>query len=139
TGCYGCRSGRAAVIRAQTTENRIEVVPRTVPVLCPPASHCRQRGKHILHNIVGVLEAAGEPHQSIADAELRAGGGGKPLMRRGGGVSDKAFRVAQIVADADKRQGVLEPESGALAALDLESDESRAAVHLPLHDLCLRM
>ncbi len=60
-------------------------------------------------------------------------------MRRGRGMGDQALGVAEIVADAHQRERVLEAERRFLAALDLEGDERRAAMHLPAHHVGLRM
>ena len=52
---------------------------------------------------------------------------------------DQALGVAEIIADADEPERVLETERRLLAALDLEGDQRRAAAHLLLHDRRLRM
>ena len=95
--------------------------------VCPPSSDRRQRSKHILDDIVGVLEAAGEPHHAIADAELGARRRREPLVRRRRRMGDEALGVAEIVADANELERVLKAERGLLAALDLERNQGRAA------------
>src|SRR5262249_4602385 len=60
-------------------------------------------------------------------------------MRRGCRMGDQALGVAEIVADAHELERVLEAERCGLAPLDLEGDQRRAPMHLPTHDLGLRM
>src|SRR6266436_8877052 len=54
-------------------------------------------------------------------------------------MGDQALGIAEIVADADDLERVLEPERGGLASFDLEGHKGRAPTHLPAHDLRLRM
>ncbi len=49
--------------------------------------------------------------------------GREPLMRGRGGMRDQALGVAEIVADLDDAQRVLEAERFRLAAGDLERDQ----------------
>ena len=44
-----------------------------------------------------MLEAGGEPHKALADAEFGARFRRQPLMRRGRGMGDEALGVAEIV------------------------------------------
>src|SRR5262249_37112675 len=60
-------------------------------------------------------------------------------MRRGCRMGDQALGVAEIVADANELERVLEAEGCGLAPLDLERDQRRAPMHLPAHNLGLRM
>src|SRR5262245_4971931 len=98
-----------------------------------------QRREQILHHVVGVLQPAGEPQQAIADAELGARRRREALVRGGRGMRDQALGVAEIIADADEPERILDAKRRSLAALDLEGDQGRAALHLPAHDLGLRM
>jgi hypothetical protein len=56
--------------------------------------HALQRVQQILDQVVGVLEAAGEPHHSVADAERGARLRRQPLVRGGRRVGDQPFGVA---------------------------------------------
>src|SRR5436309_7626041 len=89
-----------------------------------------ERGNEVFHDIVGMLQPAREPHQSIADAELCARGWREALVRGGRRVRDQALGITQIVADLHERERVLEAERAGLAACHLECDQSRARLHL---------
>src|SRR5258708_7861416 len=78
-------------------------------------------------------------HQSVADAELGALWRREPLVRCRRRVRDQAFRVAEIVADANELERILKTERAALAAFDFKSNERRAAAHLLLHNRGLWM
>src|SRR6266516_6923338 len=78
-------------------------------------------------------------HQSVANAELGALCWREPLVRRRCRVRDQAFRVTEIVADANKLERILKTERAALAAFDFKSNERRAAAHLLLHNRGLWM
>src|ERR1700751_4720555 len=86
-----------------------------------------------------MFEADREPYQSVGDPDLGPLRWGGPLMRRRRRMRDQALGVAEIVADADELERVLETERRLLAALDLERDQGRAAAHLLLHHRGLRM
>src|ERR1700722_569508 len=103
------------------------------------SSHRLKRREHVLDDTVGMFETDREPHQSVGDADLGTLRRREPLVRRRRRVRDQALGVAEIVADADELERVLETERSLLAALDLESDQGRAATHLLLHHRGLRM
>src|SRR5439155_11034543 len=103
------------------------------------ASYRFQSRKHVIDNIVGMFEPDRHTHQSVADAELGALCWREPLVRRRCRVRDQAFRVTEIVADANELERILKTECAALAALDFKCNERRAAAHLLLHNRGLWM
>src|SRR5215510_145490 len=76
-------------------------------------------GNEVFDDIIVMFQPAREPHQSIADAELRAGGGREALVRRGRRMRDQALGVAEIVADLDELERILKTERASLAACHL--------------------
>src|SRR5476651_1489565 len=68
------------------------------------SSHFVERGQQILDQIIGVLKAGREPHQSVANAELGTLLRRQPLMRGRGRMRDQALGVAEIIGDANQRQ-----------------------------------
>src|SRR6266699_95892 len=84
--------------------------------------NCGKRGHEVFDNIVVMLQSAREPHQPVADAELGARGRCEPLMRGRRRMGDQALGIAEIVADLDEPECVLEAEGAGLLAFDLERD-----------------
>src|SRR5216684_9103510 len=62
----------------------------------PLSSRRLQRSLQILDQIVAVLEAGGEPDETLADAEFGADFRRQPLMGGGRRMSDEALGVAEI-------------------------------------------
>src|SRR5437870_1526075 len=81
--------------------------------------HSGERGNEVFDDIVGMFQPAREPHQTIANAELGAGGGRETLMRGGRRMRDQALGVAEIIADLHEPERILEAEGGSLAAWHL--------------------
>src|SRR5215510_15828932 len=98
-----------------------------------------ERGNEVFDDVIGMFQPAREPHQTVADAELRAGGGCEALVRRGRRMRDQALGVAEIVADFDELERILKTERAGLAAGHLECDQSRTRPHLLLRERGLRM
>ena len=83
-----------------------------------------KRRHQILDQVIRMFEAAGEAHQSVGNAEFGAGLRFEALVSRGRGMRDEALGVAEIVADLDQLERILEGKRGRLAAFDFEGDES---------------
>src|SRR5271167_2806135 len=98
-----------------------------------------QRRQHVLDDVVGMLEPYRKAYQAVADTEFGALRRSQPLMRRRRRMRDEALGVAEIIADANELERILEAERGVLAALDVEGDEGGAAAHLFLRDFGLRV
>ena len=84
-----------------------------------------------------MFETDGDAHQPVSDAKFGALRRGKPLVRGRRRMGDEALGVAEIVADADELERVLEAKRRLFSPLDVECDQRRAATHLLLRDLRL--
>src|SRR5271165_486804 len=93
------------------------------PIPGAKTSNHFQRRQHVLDDVVGMLEPDREAYQAVADTEFGALRRSKPLMRRRRRMRDEALGVAEIVADANELERILETERGVLAAFDVERDE----------------
>jgi len=67
-----------------------------------------------------MFESGREPDQPVANAELGALLRCQPLVRCGCRMRDKAFRVTEVVSDADEIERIEKTEGAFLSALDLE-------------------
>ena len=79
--------------------------------------HISERGNEVLDEVVRMLKSAREPHQSIADAKLRACGRREALMRGRCRMRNQALGVAEIVADLDELERVLKRKAPAFSPL----------------------
>src|ERR1700693_2295901 len=86
-------------------------------------SQRREAALEIGHQILRVLQPHRKPQEAVADAHLGAGFGRKALVSGRGRMRKQAFRVAEVVGNADEPQRVGEAEGALLSARHYEGDE----------------
>src|SRR6188508_3492455 len=104
-----------------------------VPIVNSRLQRCQQ----ILDQVVSVLESGRKPDQPVTNAKFRALFRRQPLMGRGRRMRDQAFRVTEIIGDADESERIEKAEGAFLSAFDLKRTQRRTGTHLFANDVCL--
>src|SRR6185369_1981494 len=108
TSIFAVRGPHRPIKRRQTSTRRL---------------HVRECGNEVFDDIINVFQSAREPDHSIADTKLPTCSRSEPLMRGCCRVGDQALGVAEIVADLDELERIMEPEGAGLLTFDLECDQ----------------